>query len=50
MEYVTFIVQTNDGYRETYTTRYRDGIESEVDAAWDEVYSVFPDAEYIEMF
>ena len=47
---VAFIVTTKDGRRVTYTTHYDEDNEYEVDAAWDEVYSKFPDADYIEKF
>lgn len=39
---MTFIIFHKDGTRETYSNRY--------DAAWDDVYATFPDAEYIESF
>ena len=45
---MTFIIHFKDGYRETYSNRYNEDIEQEVDAAWDEVYAKFPDADYIE--
>ena len=45
-----FIIHFKDGHRETYSNRYNEGIEQEVDAAWDDVYDRFPDAEYIEFF
>lgn len=43
-----FIVFHKDGTRETYSNRYDEVDES--DAAWDDVYATFPDAEYIESF
>ena len=45
---MTFIVFHKDGTRETYSNRY-DG-DDESDAAWDDVYATFPDADYIESF
>lgn len=30
--------------------RYDEDVEHERDAAWDDVYATFPDAEYIESF
>ena len=50
MDYVTFIVFLKNGGRETFPTNYSEDNEHEVDAAWDYVRSVFPDAEYIERF
>lgn len=50
MEYISFIVTTKDGRRLTYSTTYVEGDESEIDAAWDEVRMVYPDASYIEKF
>lgn len=47
---MTFIIFKSDGSRETYSNRYDEDIESERDAAWDDVYAAFPDAEYIEAF
>lgn len=47
---MTFIIHFKDGYRETYSNRYNEDIEQEVDAAWDDVYMTFPDADYIESF
>lgn len=47
---MTFIVHFKDGRRETYTNRYDESDEHERDAAWDDVYMAFPDAEYIEEF
>lgn len=45
---MTFIVHYKDGSRETYSNHYDD--EMEVDAAWDDVYMTFPNADYIEAF
>lgn len=42
---MTFIIFHKDGTRETYSNRY-----DESDAAWDDVYATFPDADYIESF
>lgn len=47
---MTFIIFHKDGTRETYSNRYDEDDEHQVDAAWDDVYSTFPDAEYIESF
>lgn len=47
---MTFIVHFKDNSRKTYYNRYDENVESEVDAAWDDVYSKFPDADYIESF
>ena len=47
---MTFIIHFKDRHRETYNNRYDESIEHEVDAAWDDVYSRFPDADYIESF
>lgn len=47
---MTFIIFYKDGTRETYSNRYDEDDEYQVDAAWDDVYATFPDAEYIEAF
>lgn len=47
---MTFIVHFKDGHRKTYTNRYDESNEQERDAAWDDVYSQFPNADYIEEF
>lgn len=47
---MTFIIHFKDRPRQTYHNRYNEGIEQERDAAWDDVYVQFPDAEYIEEF
>lgn len=47
---MTFIVHFKGGHRKTYTNRYDESDEHEKDAAWDDVYMAFPDAEYIEEF
>lgn len=44
---MTFIIHFKDGRRETYNNRYD---EHERDAAWDDVYMRFPEADYIEEF
>ena len=47
---MTFIINYNDSRgRRIYSNRYDENIEHEVDAAWEDVYSKFPDA-YIESF
>ena len=45
-----FIIHHKDGSRETYSNRYDESDEHQCDAAWDDVYATFPDAEYIESF
>lgn len=45
---MTFIIHFSDGSRETYSNRYNE--DDERDAAWDDVYMQYPDAEYIESF
>jgi hypothetical protein len=47
---MTFIVFLQNGKRQQYSNRYNEDIEQERDAAWDDVYDKFPDAEYIEPF
>ena len=47
---MTFIIHFKDKPRETYYNRYDEDIEHERDAAWDDVYTKFPDANYIEEF
>ena len=47
---MTCIIHFKDGHRETYNNRYDEDVEHERDAAWDDVYMTFPDAEYIEEF
>lgn len=47
---VTFIVFHKNGTREQYSTNYSEDDEQEVDAAWDDVRMMFPDADYIERF
>lgn len=47
---MTFIIHFKDKSRKTYSNRYDENIEHEVDAAWDDVYAKFPNADYIEEF
>lgn len=48
---MTFIIHYDDGRgRRSYSNRYDENVEREIDAAWDDVYSKFPDAAYIESF
>lgn len=47
---MTFIIHFKDGTRKSYSNRYNEGNEQQRDAAWDDVYSQFPEAEYIESF
>ena len=47
---MTFIIHFKDGHRKMYSNRYDESVEYEVDAAWDDVYMRFPDANYIESF
>lgn len=47
---MTFIIHYKDGSRETYSNHYDKDDEMEVDAAWDDVYITFPNADYIEAF
>ena len=44
---MTFIIHYKDDSRETYSNRYDEMV---VDAAWDDVYMTFPNADYIESF
>lgn len=45
---MTFIIHFKDGHREIYDNHYDE--EYERDAAWDDVYMTFSNAEYIESF
>lgn len=45
---MTFIIHHKDGSRETYNNHFDE--DEERDAAWDDVYMTFPDADYIEAF
>lgn len=47
---MTFIVWHKNGSREMYSNRYDESDEHEVDAAWDDVYMTFPNADYIESY
>lgn len=47
---MTFIIFHKNGTRETYSNRYDENDEHQRDAAWDDVYEKFPDADYIESF
>ena len=47
---MTFIIHFKDGHREQYSNHYDENIEYERDAAWDDVYMQFPDADYIGEF
>ena len=44
---MTFIIHFKDGSRKQYSNRYD---EQQIDAAWDDVYAKFPDADYIERY
>lgn len=43
---MTFIVWHKNGSREMYSNRY----DENDDAAWDDVYMTFPNADYIESY
>ena len=47
---ISFIVFYKDGRRETVISRYEEGTEQNLDAAWDWIYMMHPEAEYIELF
>lgn len=47
---MTFIIFHKNNRRTSYSNRYDEDDEQERDAAWDDVYDRFPDAEYIEAF
>lgn len=47
---MTFIIHFKDGHRETYNNSYNEDAASERDAAWDDAYMSFPNADYIEAF
>lgn len=47
---MTFIIHFKDGTRKQYNNHYNEDNEYEHDAAWDDVYMRFPDADYIEEF
>ena len=47
---MTFIITNKNGSRTQYSNYYKEDNEMEVDAAWDDVYAKFPEADYIERF
>ena len=47
---MTFIIHFKNGHRGTVTSRYEEGSEQNLDAAWDWIYTMYPEAEYIELF
>ena len=47
---MTFIIHFKNKPRQSYSNRCDENIELERDAAWDDVYATFPDADYIEEF
>lgn len=47
---MTFVIHFKDGTKTSYSNRYNENIEHERDAAWDDVYSKFPETDYIESF
>lgn len=47
---MTFIIHFKDGSRKQYSNRYDEDDEQQIDAAWDDVYAKFPDADYIERY
>lgn len=47
---MTFIITNKDGSRTHYSNHYDEDDEHERDAAWDDVYMTFPNADYIEQF
>lgn len=47
---MTFIIHFKDGHSEQYSNRYDENYEYEADAAWDDAYATFPEADYIERF
>lgn len=47
---MTFIIHFKNKPRQTYSNRFNEDDERQRDAAWDDVYDQFPDAEYIEEF
>lgn len=46
---MTFIIHFKDGHRETYNNRYDEDDEHERDAAWDDVYTTFPNVDWDRM-
>ena len=49
-EEMTLIIHFKDKPRKTYSNRYNEDIEHERNAAWEDVHTTFPDADYIEEF
>ena len=47
---MTFIIHFKNKPRQTYSNGYDEDDEYQRDAAWDDVYMQFPDADYIEEF
>ena len=47
---MTFIIHFKNQSLQIYSNRYNEDIEYERDAAWDDVYMKFPEADYIESF
>lgn len=47
---ITFIIHYKNGTRQSYSVRGNEDNEQDVDAAYDEIYIKFPDADYIEKF
>lgn len=47
---MTFIVHFKGGHMETYSNYYDENEEYERDAAWDNVFMTFPNADYIVEF
>ena len=47
---MTFIITNKDGSKTQYSNHYDEDDEHERDAAWDDVYMTFPNADYIEQF
>ena len=47
---MTFIIHFKDGHRETYSNHSDENDDPERDAASDDVYATFTDADYIESF
>lgn len=45
---MTFIIHFKDGTRTSYSNRYDESVESEVDAGYDDAYAAYPNAAYIE--
>ena len=45
MNRIVFIIHFKNGRRKQFISSYKD-----IDAAYDEVYALFPDADYVESF